>query len=78
LLQHKNASLKEDDKKEFDFGTYTTYYAYRKRMEPFHEKIKASKENIYDKEVAIRFFNEYFMTNLQLKPKMYKEFFEKC
>ena len=41
-------------------------------MEPFHEKLKTSKENIYDKDVTTRFFNEYFSTNTQLKPKLYK------
>jgi hypothetical protein len=46
-------------------------------MEGFHDVIKASKDNIYDKEVAVKFFNAHFETNIQLKPKLYKEFFEK-
>jgi hypothetical protein len=43
-----------------------------------HDKIKSSKDNIYDKEVAVKFFNHHFDSGTQLKPKLYKEFFEKC
>lgn len=60
-----------------DFAEYRIYYSYRKKLEPFHIKLKASKDNIYDKDVAVKFFNFYFGTNTQMKPKLYKEFFEK-
>lgn len=46
-------------------------------MEPFHDKLKASKDNIYDKEVAVKFFNHSFETNAKISPKAYKAFFDK-
>lgn len=60
-----------------EFTEYRTYYSYRKKFEKFHSLLKSSKENIYDKEVAVKFFNFYFGSNIQFKPKLYKEFFEK-
>jgi hypothetical protein len=46
-------------------------------MEAFHNALKSSKDNIYDKEIAIKFFNNYFEKQIQLNHKLYKAFFEK-
>ncbi len=46
-------------------------------MEPFHDIIKGSKDNTYEKDVAVRFFNTHFESGQKLKPKLYKDFFEK-